>query len=154
MPTVKKLTLRAERVKVAEGAEPYGRRVLSSSNVAPFLRGLLGHEPAEVFVLLALDVKNVVLGYHEVARGGLSSCSVEPAQVFKLALLADAASLILAHNHPSGDCSPSADDVMVTRRIVDGARLFGIRVLDHIIVGDPGHFSFLDAGMLSAGGAP
>jgi DNA repair protein RadC len=89
-----------------------------------------------------------VIAYHEVSRGTLDATLVHPREVFKAALLSNAASIILTHNHPSGDPTPSPDDHQLTRRLVDAGRLIGVEVLDHIIVGDGRYFSFREGGRL------
>lgn len=128
--------------------------LLCSNDVAACVRTIFRRERfdcalQERFVVVALDVKGRPVGWHVAAVGGLSQCAVEPAGVFRFALLTGAASLVVAHNHPSGDPSPSAEDVMFTQRLVEGARLLGLRLLDHVIVADGGgHFSFVDAGIL------
>ena len=108
----------------------------------------LQDQPGEVFAILCLSTKHRVIAYHEVSRGTLDATLVHPREVFKAALLANAAAIILTHNHPSGDPSPSADDVQLTRRLVDAGALLGVDVLDHIIVGDGRYYSFKEAGRL------
>lgn len=90
----------------------------------------------ENFVVLLLDTKNKVIGINTVSIGTLNSSLVHPREVFKPAILASAAALILAHNHPSGDPKPSREDIEVTKRLIEAGGLLGIQVLDHIIVGD------------------
>jgi DNA repair protein RadC len=116
----------------------------SASSVMSVLRD----EPSEVFAIICLSTKHRVIAYHEVSRGTLDATLVHPREVFKAALLANAAAIILAHNHPSGDPTPSADDVGLTRRLVDGGTLLGVDVLDHIIVGDGRYYSFKEGGRL------
>lgn len=122
--------------------------VRSSNDVAPVVRALIGTRLTESLVVLALDSKNKVLGFHEVARGSISACPVVPADVFRYPLIAGAAAIILAHNHPSGDVAPSPEDRAFTKRVVEASALLGLRVLDHLIVSDERHHSFLDAGEL------
>jgi DNA repair protein RadC len=105
----------------------------------------LQDQPGEVFAILCMSTKRRVIAYHEVSRGTLDATLVHPREVFKAALLANAAAIILTHNHPSGDPSPSADDVQLTRRLVDAGALLGVDVLDHIIVGDGRYYSFKEA---------
>lgn len=101
----------------------------------------------EAFVVVLVDVKNRVIATPTVAVGTLSSCLVHPREVFKCAIRAGAASIILAHNHPSGDTQPSAEDRTVTRRLVEVGETIGIEVLDHVIVGD-GFLSLKEHGLL------
>ena len=90
----------------------------------------------EVFSVILLDVKNRVIGINVVSIGSLSASVVHPREVFKAAILANAASIILTHNHPSGDPAPSKEDISITARLVQAGRLMDIPVLDHIIIGD------------------
>src|SRR5438034_2499275 len=94
----------------------------------------------EHFVVLVLDGKNRVLGYHIVSVGSLTAALVHPREVFKAAILSNAAALILVHNHPSGDPTPSAEDRAITERLRQVGELVGIRVLDHVVIGDEGQF--------------
>ena len=90
----------------------------------------------EVFSVILLDVKNRVIGINVVSIGSLSASVVHPREVFKAAILANAANIILTHNHPSGDPAPSKEDINITARLVQAGRLIDIPVLDHIIIGD------------------
>ena len=83
-----------------------------------------------------------------IALGGLSACPVSPADVYRALVREAAAAVVFAHNHPSGEPTPSQDDIALTARLARAGALLGIRVLDHIIVGHEGYFSFLDAGLL------
>ena len=109
---------------------------------------VLGNECTEVFLIACLSTKHQLLCLHEVSRGSLDSTVVHPREVFKAALLANAAAVVLAHNHPSGDASPSPEDVALTARLVSAGDIIGIDVLDHIIVGTGSYFSFKEAGQL------
>jgi DNA repair protein RadC len=84
-----------------------------------------------------------------VSIGSLSSSLAHPREVFKPAILANAAAIILGHNHPSGEPTPSREDVELTKRLKEGAELLGIRLLDHIVIGDEKWFSFSEDGSLS-----
>ena len=101
----------------------------------------------EIFCIACLDTKNKIIGTFEVSRGSLSASVVHPREVFKRAILLNSASIILCHNHPSGDTQPSKEDEQVTKRLVEGGKLLGIKVLDHIIVGDD-YFSFRESDMI------
>ena len=90
----------------------------------------------EVFSVILLDVKNRVIGINVVSIGSLTASVVHPREVFKAACLANAASIILTHNHPSGDPAPSKEDISVTTRLIQAGRLMDIPVLDHIVIGD------------------
>ena len=96
----------------------------------------------EMVVVILLDVKNEIIKTVTVAIGGLSQSGVEAREIFKEPIKNSASSIILAHNHPSGDPSPSDSDIVFTKRIYDAGKIFGIEVLDHIIIGN-GIFSSL-----------
>ena len=98
--------------------------------------------------MLCLSTKHRVIAYHEVSRGTLDSTLVHPREVFKAALLANAAAIVVSHNHPSGDPSPTIDDLEVTTRLVATGEVLGIPVLDHIVIGDGRYFSFKECGRL------
>ena len=83
-----------------------------------------------------------------VSEGSLTSSIVHPREVFRPAVLEAAAGVLFVHNHPSGEPSPSREDIEITRRLVESGKILGIRVLDHIIVGEYRYFSFTDNGML------
>lgn len=127
---------------------PRGARIGSSREVDAALRPRLAGADVEHFVAIALDAKNRPIGEVEIARGGLSACPVSPADVFRALLREAAAGVVFVHNHPSGEPSPSADDVALTERLRRAGELLGVRVLDHVIIGREGYFSFLDAGLL------
>lgn len=117
-------------------------------DVAEILRRYLQHEDREHFVTLMLDAKNRVIGLHTVSIGTLSAALVSPREVFKAAILANAASIILAHNHPSGDTTPSPEDIKVTDTLKQAGQILGIDVLDHVIVGENGAFRSLRRDLL------
>lgn len=122
----------------------------SPRDAADFLGDLLSHETVEVFIILCLTTKHGLIGYHEVSRGTLDQTLVHPRDIFKAAILSNAASIILAHNHPSGDPTPSAEDRALTSRLSEAGQLMGIEVLDHIVVGvDTRYCSFKETGLLS-----
>ena len=104
----------------------------------------------ENFVLVTLDSKNRMIGYHTVSVGSLATSIVHPREVYKPAvLLENAAAVIFLHNHPSGDPAPSMEDRECTKRLSAAAKILGIRVLDHVILGATEYFSFADAGLLA-----
>lgn len=96
--------------------------------------------PHEIFGILTLSTKNQIIGVHIVHVGTLNSSIVHPRSVYQHAILNNAASIIAFHNHPSGDPTPSREDIEVTRRLVEGGKILGIEVLDHIIEGFDGRY--------------
>ena len=149
MIRLRELTVRYA-VKTGVDGAPVGidRVVSTPRECAAVLRALLEDEPAEVFAILCLTTKHRVIAYHEVSRGTLDTTLVHPPEVFKAALLANAAAIILAHNHPSGDPTPSGDDFALTRRLQHAGNLVGIEILDHVVVGDRRYVSFKEIGRL------
>ncbi len=102
----------------------------------------------EYFLILLLDGKNRIIREEQVSEGSLNQSIVHPREVFKPAVRESAAAVILVHNHPSGDPTPSREDREITRRLKEGGDLLGIRVLDHIIIGDGSYLSFVEQGLL------
>lgn len=102
----------------------------------------LAESDKERFYSIHLDSKNKVLGVEMVSQGSLDSSPVHPREVYKSALLASAASVIFVHSHPSGDPDPSDSDRKITDQLLQAGELMGIQVLDHVIVGRDGYFSF------------
>jgi DNA repair protein RadC len=146
---LRELTVRYS-VRKTDVGEPVvvGHSLKSPRDSAALLMRVLADEPTEVFAMLCLSTKHRIIAYHEVSRGTLDSTLVHPREVFKAALLANAAAIIVSHNHPSGDPSPTIDDVDVTKRLVAAGEIIGIPVLDHIVVGDACYFSFKEADRL------
>lgn len=127
---------------------PHDCTFRSPCETASFLIPILEHEPVEVFVVVLLSAKCRVLAFHEVARGTIDSVHASPRDIFKAALLGNAASLVVGHNHPSGDPSPSPDDCALTRVVSAGANILGFHFLDHVIVGDGRYYSFKEGGTI------
>lgn len=107
----------------------------------------LRHETKEYFFAIHLDGKNRICCVDEVSVGSLNQSVVHPREVFKTALLSSAAALILVHNHPTGDTTPSREDIEITRRLKETGEIIGIKLLDHIIIGDS-YLSFVSQGLL------
>lgn len=102
----------------------------------------------ECFWVIPLTTKNHVIGINLVSMGSLNASTVHPREVFKPVILANAAAIVLVHNHPSGDPTPSQEDRLLTGRLKDAGELLGIRVLDHIVIGDKVHCSMKEAGYM------
>lgn len=110
--------------------------IKSSDDVNKIIQSYLNGADREHFVIVLLNCKNGIIGINTVSVGDLSSSIVHPREVFKPAIVAGAASIILAHNHPSGDPTPSSNDLRVTDQLKEAGDLLGIEVLDHIVIGD------------------
>ncbi|MHB8846167.1 MAG: RadC family protein [Nitrospirota bacterium] len=127
-----------------------GASFCASQEVADFYQPRLRDARKEEFRCILLDTKNRLIREETVSTGSLTASLVHPRETFKSAVRESAAAVIFVHNHPSGDIKPSQEDILLTRRLVQAGDLLGIRVLDHVIVGDGGHFSFRDSGLLAA----
>ena len=148
---LRELTIRYGTARAGTGERielPVGEVVASPRAVASLLFPLVAHETVEVFGVLCLSVKHRVVGYGVISRGTLDSTLVHPREVFRTALMGSAASICLVHNHPSGDPRPSPDDDLLTVRLVACGDLMGVEVVDHVIVGEQGYFSYREAGRL------
>jgi len=107
----------------------------------------LRNETKEYFIAIHLDGKNRIICIDQVSVGSLNQSIVHPREVFKTSLLSSAAAMILIHNHPSGDPTPSREDLEITKRLREAGDLLGIRILDHIVIGDT-YTSFVEKGVL------
>jgi DNA repair protein RadC len=125
-------------------------RITEPTAAVRILSAYLHNADREHLVALFLNAKNRIIGINTVSVGSLTASIVSPREVFKPAILANAAALILGHNHPSSDPTPSAEDRAITTRLALVGEALGIRLLDHLIIGDDTHwYSFQEAGGLS-----
>ncbi len=128
-----------------ESGSPSTVPIQTSIAAAAFLRPYIEGLDREQFMVCGLDAKHHVIGINVVSLGSLALSIVHPREVFKALILMNAAAWLCAHNHPSGDVSPSREDVVLTKRLRDAGELLGITLLDHVILGD-GFYSFADQG--------
>jgi DNA repair protein RadC len=135
---------------VREGRVPcYDQQIRSSADASRLLHTYLADVDREHFVIILLNQKNRVIGVSTVSIGSLTASIVHPREVYKSAILSNAASIICGHNHPSTDCQPSKEDRAITAKLVEAGKLLGISILDHVIIGGDGrYFSFADENML------
>lgn len=125
------------RIQLVKASRKFkGAYADSPGAVSKIMRQYLSGADREHFVVLLLNAKLQVTGINTVSIGSLNNTCVHPREVFKPAILANASSVILAHNHPSGDATPSEEDILLTKRLRDAGEILGIEVVDHIIVGD------------------
>lgn len=122
--------------------------IKGSEDIAYFLKAKFQYHSTETFVVVYLNAGNRVLQHEIISTGGITGTIADPRVILKKALEQNATALILSHNHPSGSLKPSRADEMLTIKIREAAALLDIKVLDHIIVGQSGYFSFADAGLL------
>ncbi|MCE8422553.1 MAG: DNA repair protein RadC [Candidatus Methanoperedens sp.] len=123
-------------------------KINSPEDVYRRLYPRLREQKKESFIELCLDTKNQILKEEVISVGSLNANIVHPREVFKTALAESAAHIIVAHNHPSGDPTPSREDIEITKKLVDAGKIIGIDVLDHMIIGDGRHFSMKEAGYI------
>jgi DNA repair protein RadC len=123
----------------------YGK-VGTAEDVAKVMQSLTSDAPDEYVYMFALDAKGKIIGVHEISHGHLCGSVVHPREVFKRALLNNACSIILSHNHPSGDVTPSEDDIDTTKRLLEAGNVLGVTVLDHVIVADGRYCSLRERG--------
>lgn len=118
------------------------------ADVARVLLPLLRDRPQEVFIVLILDSKNGIKLTVEISRGTLNASLVHPREVFKCAIDHCAAAIIVAHNHPSGNCEPSREDIEITRQLAEAGKIVGIPLHDHVILAGNGYSSMAERGLL------
>ena len=134
---------------VREPQLPFPKPQISApDDVRGLLQRHLAYEDREVFVAVILDARNQVLGVNTVSVGSVSASIVHPRETFRPAILMGASSIILAHCHPSGDPTPSQDDIELTRRLHQAGEILGIEVLDHLIIADGQFLSLKEQGLL------
>lgn len=114
------------------------KEIRGPDDVAAFVGPNLRKEQREHFLVLLLNARHEVMAKETVSVGSLNASIVHPREVFKAAVLASAATIVLVHNHPSGDPEPSEEDLSITKRLVEAGELLGISVLDHIVVASRG----------------
>ena len=137
---------------VKDASISFGSQRLNNAEEAQaILRKLIetrGQSDREQFAVILLNARNEIIGLNIVSIGGLSSASVVPREVYKPAILANAAAIILCHNHPSNNLEPSREDLELTRRIIQAAKVIGIQIHEHLIISleDDRYYSFADQG--------
>jgi len=126
----------------------YGQKIQLAKDVFNLLKNELGGKKKEHFKVLSLDSRNKLISIDDVSVGTINANLVHPREVFKTAIQHLASSIVIVHNHPSGDPEPSGDDLKITKRIIEAGKLLGIDVLDHIVIAKTGFFSFKDKGLI------
>ena len=141
----KKVTLKGEKTFECSEME---RTIVGPSSVTYIARNVLGiHEESEEYMyMLCLNTKNVLTSIFELSHGTVNSSIVGIREMFQKALLANAVNVIVMHNHPSGNCGPSPEDIKVTRRMVEAGSIIGVEVLDHLVIGESSYYSLKEGG--------
>jgi len=143
-----------EQAATLKAAIELGRRCLTERRSKVYVQSardiydLLGHEMGrldrEQIRVVMLDIRNGVIGIEIAGIGTLNSCMGHPREIFKNAIVKSAASIIIVHNHPSGDATPSPEDLSLTKRLIEVGKFLGIEVLDHVVIGDSCYSSIKD----------
>lgn len=137
----------SKRINIRECVDNFS--VGSPKSVADIFMNILRDEMKEHFYVLLLDTKNKIISWDEISKGDLNSSIVHPREVFKYALKYSANSIICLHNHPSGDPTPSMQDIEITKRLQEVGNLVGIKLLDHIIIGYNKYISLREKGIMN-----
>lgn len=136
-------------VRETEFTYPDRLQMSGPEDVAAMLHDYFRDKDREEFLIVLLDTANTVIGLSRISEGGLSASIVEPRQIFKTAILANAAAIIPAHNHPSGNPEPSREDIRITRQLCEAGQIMGIPVHDHLIITDSTFTSLAERGIIS-----
>lgn len=143
-PEAAKTTFIREVTAVYRGARRATARISGPESAAHFIRKVLPDNSREHFVALYLDGSHKVIGFSVIATGTATECAVHPREVFQSAILMGAVAIIVGHNHPSQELTPSAADITLTDRLKDAAKLLAIKLLDHVIVADDAFHSLFE----------
>lgn len=122
--------------RMASSSAPKARRFFSPADIADFYMERLRHQEQEVVWCLMLDTKNAFLGERLISMGTVNKSLLSPREIYQAALSCSAVSIVLVHNHPSGDPTPSREDLEVTKTIAEAGNILGIPLLDHLVIGD------------------
>ncbi len=122
--------------------------IRNTTDAGVLLQHRMRHLDREHFAVMMLTSAKAIIGVETISIGTLNNSLVHPREVFKQAIRNSASTVILAHNHPSGDCTPSGEDIKITRRLVEAGKIIGIEVIDHVIVGEDSYYSFCENGLL------
>jgi DNA repair protein RadC len=125
------------------------KKIQSSKDVFELFQVELAEKKYEGFWLLLLDRANKIIGQEKISEGGTAGTVADPKRIFKTAIDRHASSLILCHNHPSGNVEPSQADISLTKKMIQAGTLLDIQILDHIIIGEENYFSFADENMMA-----
>ncbi|WP_058485499.1 RadC family protein [Defluviitalea phaphyphila] len=136
----------SKRISKRQGMLKY--KINSPKSIASIYMEEMRYLKQEYFKIVILNTKNQIIGDKNITKGSINSSIVHPREIFKYAIKKSATSIIMIHNHPSGDPNPSKEDIQVTKRIVDGGELLGINILDHIIIGDGIYISLKEKGII------
>jgi len=124
------------------------KSITNPSEIAKMFIPILRDEVKEKFIVVSMNAANRIIRYNIISTGNLTSSIVHPREVFKVAIENNSANIILIHNHPSGNCEPSNEDIKTTKKLVEAGKLLDIEVFDHIIIADNNYLSFVEQQMI------
>jgi DNA repair protein RadC len=131
-------------IKYPELTEMPKKKISSPRDFFELFLPVFKEEPVEIFVVAWLSSANRIIGFEKVSVGNINSSIVDPRSVFRSAIVSNSASIIVAHNHPSGNNEPSDEDISITKKLVESGKLLGVHVFDHIIFVEDSYTSFVE----------
>ena len=120
------------------------KKISSPKDFFELFQPIFKEEPVEIFIVAWLSSANRIIGFEKVSVGNINSSIVDPRSVFRSAIVSNSASIIVAHNHPSGNNEPSSEDISITKKLVESGKLLGVHVFDHIIFAEDTYTSFVE----------
>jgi len=142
--------IKVKSLEIREIEYSYDKRpkISGMDDVIKAVKPLIADQNKEFFIALYLNTKNGVLKKEVISIESLSANVVHPREVFRTACMVSASSIIVAHNHPSGDPAPSREDIEITKKLAEAGKMIGIELLDHVILGQDRNYGFKESGML------
>ncbi|MDO8725917.1 MAG: DNA repair protein RadC [Candidatus Methanoperedens sp.] len=142
--------IKVKSLEVREIEYTYDKRpkINSMDDVVRIVKPMIADPNKEFFMALYLNTKNGVLKQEVISIGSLNANIVHPREIFKAACMISASSIIVAHNHPSGDPTPSREDIEITKKLHEAGKMMGIELLDHVIIGYDRYYGFKESGQL------
>jgi DNA repair protein RadC len=131
-------------IKYPELTDMPKKKISSPKDFFELFQPIFKEEPVEIFVVAWLSSANRIIGFEKVSVGNINSSIVDPRSVFRSAIVSNSASIIVAHNHPSGNNEPSEEDISITKKLVESGKLLGVHVFDHIIFAEDTYTSFVE----------
>jgi DNA repair protein RadC len=131
-------------IKYPELTEMPKKKISSPKDFFELFQPIFKDEPVEIFIVAWLSSANRIIGFEKVSVGNLNSSIVDPRSVFRSAIVSNSASIICAHNHPSGNNEPSDEDISISKKLVESGKLLGIHMFDHIIFAEDSYTSFVE----------
>jgi DNA repair protein RadC len=142
--------IKVKSLEIREIEFSYDKRpkISGMDDVIKAVKPLIADQNKEFFIALYLNTKNGIIKQEVVSVGSLNANVVHPREVFRTACMVSASSIIVAHNHPSGDPTPSREDIEITKKLAEAGKMIGIELLDHVIIGQDRNYGFKESGIL------